>query len=299
MPVASPTPPARPVPPRRPRRTARRLPLLGVLLALVLVGCGPAGSAQLVTPLEDSGAPAASEALTTLDSLEVKGRAPSTGYGRDRFGPTWEDVDGNGCSTRNDILARDLTEVQTQDDGCRVSSGILHDPYTDTRIDFTAGVDTSAEVQIDHVVALSDAWQKGAQQLDEQQRLALANDPLNLLAVDGPTNQSKSDGDAATWLPPNRGYWCPYVSRQVEVKAKYDLWVTPPEHDRMENVLEGCGEGSAQEPSSSPSPEPEATTASYASCKAARQAGAAPLHRGSPGYASRLDGDGDGVACES
>lgn len=104
-------------------------------------------------------------------------------------------------------------------------SGTLHDPCTATVIDFVAGRETSTAVQIDHVVALSDARQKGAQQISPEDRLALANDPLNLLAVDGPTNQSKGDGDAATWLPPNRSYWCPYVSRQVEVKAKYHLWV--------------------------------------------------------------------------
>ncbi|MDN5703049.1 MAG: excalibur calcium-binding domain-containing protein, partial [Micrococcales bacterium] len=184
-------------------------------------------------------------------------------------------------------------------------------------IDFTAGMDTSAEVQIDHVVALSDAWQKGAQQLSEQQRLVFANDPLNLLAVDGPTNQSKGDGDAATWLPPNRSYWCPYVARQVDVKAKYDLWVTQPEHDRMAEVLRDCegesssdsGSGSDQsstrapaesapQPAQEPAPAPAAPGGAFANCSEARAAGAAPLHRGMPGYAPRMDGDGDGVACE-
>lgn len=303
--------------PAAPRRTLRLGQLSCLIAVLALSGCGTAGSTRT-----GSQAPDVAAALTALDSLEVKGRAPKTGYGRAEFGPTWEDVDDNGCSTRNDILARDLTEVRTEDDGCRVSSGTLEDPYTATRIDFTAGVDTSAEVQIDHVVALSDAWQKGAQQLSDHERLAFANDPLNLLAVDGPANQSKSDGDAATWLPPNRDYRCSYVSRQVAVKAEYDLWVTPPEHDRIEEILQDCEGGSAAVPSPSqsedgtddetsdepageptapapPSAEPEAPAATYPNCAAAREAGAAPLHRDtSPGYSGRLDGDGDGVACE-
>ena len=267
-------------------------------------------------PVDDSAASDSAEALALLETLDIKGRAPKTGYGRDLFGPTWHDVDGNGCSTRNDILARDLTGIE-REDGCSVSSGLLQDPYTDTAIDFTAGMDTSAEVQIDHVVALSDAWQKGAQQLSEQQRLVFANDPLNLLAVDGPTNQSKGDGDAATWLPPNRSYWCPYVARQVDVKAKYDLWVTQPEHDRMAEVLRDCegesssdsGSGSDQsstrvpaesapQPAQELAPAPAAPGAAFANCFEARAAGAAPLYRGMPGYAPRMDGDGDGVACE-
>ena len=100
-------------------------------------------------PVDDSAASDSAEALTVLETLDIKGRAPKTGYGRDLFGPTWHDVDGNGCSTRNDILARDLTGIE-REDGCSVSSGLLQDPYTDTAIDFTAGMDTSAEVQIDH-----------------------------------------------------------------------------------------------------------------------------------------------------
>lgn len=95
-------------------------------------------------------------------------------------------------------------------------------------------------MQIDHVIALSDAWQKGAQQLSAEARRSLGNDPLNLMAVDGPTNQGKGDGDAATWLPPVRAYRCTYVARQVAVKAKYRLWVTQAEHDAINGILAGC-----------------------------------------------------------
>lgn len=181
-------------------------------------------------------------ALTVLNTLAVKGRAPKTGYSRDQFGAAWADVDHNGCDTRNDILNRDLTDktykANTHD--CVVASGVLQDPYTGTRIDFVRGQDTSTAVQIDHVVALSDAWQKGAQQLTEDERRNLANDPYNLLAVDGPSNQRKSDGDAATWLPANTGFRCEYVARQIGVKQKYRLWVTQAEHDAMANVLATC-----------------------------------------------------------
>ena len=118
--------------------------------------------------------------------------------------------------------------------------GTLHDPYTGKVIAFVRGSGTSSKVQIDHVVALGDAWQKGAQQLSADTRLHLANDPLNLLAVDGPTNQRKGDGDAATWLPPNKAYRCQYVARQVAVKARYHLWVTSAERDAIARVLAGC-----------------------------------------------------------
>ena len=158
--------------------------------------------------------------------MPVKGRAPKTGYDRDEFGPSWSDVDRNGCDTRNDMLNRDLADKQWRPNtrGCVVVVGTLVDPYTGRTLPFEKA--RAIEVQIDHVVALSDAWQKGAQQLSPDRRLAFANDPVNLLAVDGPTNGSKGDSDAATWLPPNRAFRCAYAARQIAVKAKYRLWVT-------------------------------------------------------------------------
>jgi hypothetical protein len=116
----------------------------------------------------------------------------------------------------------------------------LRDPYTGKIINFKYGVGTSIAVQIDHVVALSDAWQKGAQKASAQQRQSFYNDPLNLLAVDGPTNSSKGDSDAATWLPPNKAYRCAYVARQVAVKSKYKLWVTLAEKAAIKAVLVDC-----------------------------------------------------------
>lgn len=178
-----------------------------------------------------------SPALAALEKLEIKGRAPKTDYERTRFGNGWSMT--GGCDTRNIILGRDMSNVVVGDE-CKVQAGTLTDPYTGNTIQFTRGVGTSDDVQIDHVVALSDAWQKGAQQLTPAQREKLANDPLELLAVDGAANQQKSASDAASWLPPNKAFRCQYVARQIAVKLKYDLWVTQAEHDAMKQVLAKC-----------------------------------------------------------
>jgi hypothetical protein len=170
----------------------------------------------------------------------VKGRAPRTGYNRvEQFGTAWADVDHNGCDTRNDVLARDLRSI-TRQGRCTVVSGTLVSSYSGRTLSFTRGPNTSAAVQIDHVVPLLDAWQTGAQRLGREQRIALANDPLNLQAVEGALNEQKSASDAASWLPPSRTYWCTYVARQISVKAAYGLWTTPAEHDRMAQVLSAC-----------------------------------------------------------
>ncbi|GAB3488236.1 HNH endonuclease family protein [Flexivirga lutea] len=191
---------------------------------------------------------AVAHALQLLAQLPVKGRAPKTGYDRKEFGTRWSDdvsvqLGHNGCDTRNDILRRDLTDVTLKPNthGCVVLTGVLVDPYTRTRISFRRGVGTSNAIQIDHVVALSDAWQKGAQQLTAEQWQDFANDPRNLLAVSGSANASKRDGDAATWLPKNKAYRCTYVAKQVTVKADYHLWVTKAEQEAMDRILRKCG----------------------------------------------------------
>jgi hypothetical protein len=182
--------------------------------------------------------------LSVIEVQPTKGRAAKTGYTRAQFGQTWADVDRNGCDTRNDILKRDLTgevfKEKTHD--CVVLSGILVDPYSGETINFVRGNVSSMEVQIDHVVALSNAWQTGAFKLTVQQRTAMANDPLNLLAVKGRLNSQKGDGDAATWLPPLKGYRCDYVARQVAVKLKYKLWFTAPEKEAIVRILKSCPE---------------------------------------------------------
>jgi hypothetical protein len=177
-------------------------------------------------------------AISVLNKLAVKGRAAKTGYTREQF-PHWSDLNRNGCDTRNEILERDLTtvifKVGTKD--CKVITGFLLDPYSGKVISFSS---TKSTVDIDHVVALSNAWQTGAAYFDKSKREAIANDPLNLLAVDYSLNRQKGDGDAATWLPPLKSYRCDYVARQVAVKAKYALWVTAPEKDAIVKILEKC-----------------------------------------------------------
>ena len=240
-------------------------------------------------------------ALAALGGLDVRGRAPRTGYERERFGEAWVDTDHNGCDTRNDVLARDLTgERFRSGSDCVVVSGTLDDPYSGRTIEFRRGEGTSDDVQIDHVVALSDAWQKGAQRWDADRRTAFANDPRNLLAVDGPLNQQKGDGDAATWLPPNTSYRCAYVARQVAVKTDYGLWVTRAERNAAATVLAGCPHeplpGTPPDAGARTAPAPTGTV--YADCDAVRAAGAAPIRRGEPGWSDAFDGDGDGVGCE-
>lgn len=181
--------------------------------------------------------PAEGSARAVLDTLEIKGRAPKTNYDRALFGSDW--ISKDGCDMRNLILNRDLSSV-VSDEKCRVLSGTLNDPYTGKEVKFRRGVDTSQAVQIDHVVALNDAWQKGAQAMTAGQRIAFANDPLELLAVDGQSNQEKSNSDAATWLPPNKVFRCQYVARQIAIKQKYELWVTRAEYDAMARVLQYC-----------------------------------------------------------
>ncbi|MFZ3492197.1 HNH endonuclease family protein [Streptomyces sp. 5.8] len=211
------------------------------LAAATLAACAPTESAPKAAagPMTQ-----VTSAITALDQLPVKGRAPKTGYSRDQFGPPWSDNGSapgshNGCSGRDDILARDLTDV-VREGPCTVVSGVLHDPYTARTITFTRGSKTSMAVQIDHIVPLSLSWQTGAQQLTPAERLDFAGDPLNLVAVDGPTNQAKGDRDAASWLPPNKEIRCGYALRQVAVKKKYRLWVTSAEKEALHRVLGSC-----------------------------------------------------------
>lgn len=213
---------------------------LGTGWAIVglLVSCGSASTGPSARPDTVAGP---GTALVALASLPVKGRAPKSGYTRAQFGPAWADVDRNGCDTRNDVLRRDLISyvLKPGTHGCVVLRGTLHDPYTGKEIAFVRGPRSDA-VQIDHVVALADAWQTGAQSWKPATRISFANDPLELLAVDGPTNERKGAGDAATWLPARKAYRCAYVARQVAVKAKYGLWVTKAERTAIAAILATC-----------------------------------------------------------
>ena len=205
---------------------------IALVLSLLVAGVSPAQADSVLS------------GLSIIESQITKGRAPKTGYTRAQFGQTWADVDRNGCDTRNDILKRDLTaevfKERTRE--CVVLSGTLIDPFSGEIINFVRGNVSSMEVQIDHVVALSNAWQTGAFKLSIKDRTAFANYPLNLLAVKGRLNSQKRDGDAATWLPPFKSYRCDYVSRQIAVKIRYKLWFTAPEKEAMIRILKSCPE---------------------------------------------------------
>jgi hypothetical protein len=260
-----------------------------------------------------------SAAVVALAGLAVKGRAPKTGYAREMFGPAWVDVDRNGCDTRNDMLIRDLVD-RTMSGSCKVMAGTLDDPYTASTLRFVRG--GASEVDVDHLVSLSDAWQKGATPWPYAKRVAFANDPLNLQPTDSSANRQKGDGDAATWLPPNKAYRCDYVARQIAVKKKYRLWVTGAERDAMVRVLRACpgqalpapgpqptiaSNTGGPAPGSSPTPKPAATKPSsrgsldprFGTCREAIAAGYGDYVRGvDPEYSWYTDRDKDGIVCE-
>ncbi|MCD1285494.1 calcium-binding protein [Brevibacterium sp. CCUG 69071] len=285
-----------------------------------------------------AGGSTAGTAMAMLDELEVKGRAPKTGYDADLF--KWRsDADHNGCDTRNDVLRRDLRDITLKSgtNGCVVIKGTLKDSYKGETYAFDRNPNN---IDIDHIVARSNAWQTGGAKFEEDTLKEFGNDPLNLLAVSSSLNRQKGDGDAATWLPPNKSYRCEYVSRQIAVKHKYDLWVVKAEKAAMERVLANCegedafakyvawpapgdgdnvrtakdtpakkkassssgssssGSGSSSSGSGRKSSSAGSGSVYYENCTAAREAGAAPVRRGDPGYASHLDRDGDGVGCE-
>jgi len=231
--------------PLRATRSRRRKLSTSAIVIIVLAVLVSLAWSYFMPAVPESDAAAdgsASDSFEALDALPVKGKSPLTSYDREaKFGTAWTDVDDNGCDTRNDILQRDLTSIVTEGD-CKVMTGVLVSPYTRETISFVRGNDTSAEVQIDHIVALANAWQTGASKLSQDERVALANDPLNLFAVDGRSNSQKGAGDAATWLPASRTFRCVYVEHQIAVKEKYELWVTPAEHDAIERILEGCAQ---------------------------------------------------------
>lgn len=197
------------------------------------------GSGQPVsTGFAGSGVETSSTASDVLENIKVAKPYTRSRYERSAFGDPWKDIDGNGCDQRNDILTRDLTNLKV-DINCKVLAGTLIDPYTAETIDFTRGAKTSEAVPIDHVVALSNAWSSGAWKWNIEQRALIANDPLNLQSTGQASNTTKSDKDAANWLP-QAGYQCEYVARQISVKATYNLTVTAAEKKAMQEVLATC-----------------------------------------------------------
>lgn len=231
-------------PPRR-----RRLVLVGLALIIAFgfsvadyflyqqAGKAPTADTLSATDIAESDSLIRAEQV--LDELTVRERDFSKEYVREQFGTEPDTV--LGCDMRNRILQRDLTEVVIDEDGCRVEAGVLEvGPFTGEHIPFRHGDETSQRIHIEHIVAVSDAWHKGGQEFDKAKRSQFFNDPLNLIAVDGPANMDKGNADAAEWLPPNETYHCRYIARQIAVKQKYDLWITPKEHTAMHRVLETC-----------------------------------------------------------
>lgn len=192
---------------------------------------------RLTVEGDDGNSPLATEVLSRL---EVKGRAPKTGYSREQFYSGWPTVDG--CNLRQKILKREFgdTAVMDEKEPCNVVAGSFVEPYTGGYRSYSSRTEIGKGLQIDHIVALSDAWQKGAQYMEKSVRYQIATDPLNLVAADASANMIKSDGDAATWLPSNKLFHCQYVARQVSVKYKYGLWVSEAERDAITQVLESC-----------------------------------------------------------
>lgn len=232
-----------------PQQVARRAAVLrvvlscvcGLILAFTLLRMYP--SLGTIVGQERAHGPAVTLLMTLAVRSEEEGGSKSVdaSYSRDAFRYQQIDADGNGCMIRDDILARDLTHIQfSKQKRCQVESGNLEDPYTGKTIAFQRGQATSSLVQIDHVVALHDAWSSGAKNWPVSKRTRFGNDPFNLLAVEGKANQDKSDKHAGKWLPSNKVYQCGYVARQIAIKAKYGLSVTAKEKQGMLRTLHYC-----------------------------------------------------------
>ncbi|MEU3852000.1 HNH endonuclease family protein [Streptomyces sp. NPDC029554] len=218
-------------------------------------GAPAAGDGRAVNPLDNPDgtkpglAPITStedkaRARALIEKVATKGRGPRTGYDRDEFGYAWMDsaprdvpYSHNGCDSRNDLLKRDGRDLRFRaGSNCVVTAMTLHDPYTGKVIEWTKS--QAIKVQIDHVMPLSYDWQMGASRWTKDKRESIANDPLNLVPVDGPTNSAKGDSGPASWLPPDRRIRCAYSVRFAQVSLKYDLPVTSADKEMM---LEQCG----------------------------------------------------------
>lgn len=203
-------------------------------------GVGVAALAALLllqTLGTDAGAaPAVSATATPNPTSE----AAATDYDRELFGPRWADVDRNGCDTRNDTLARDLTDVTYKPDtnGCVVLTGTLHDPYTGETVAFTRVSEGYQPVQIDHIIPLAVAWASGADSWTDEQRTRFANDPANLQTTTA--NQTKGDSTPSAWMPPGELAACEYSTRYLEVATDYALDISAADRDALTTALISC-----------------------------------------------------------
>ena len=182
---------------------------------------------------------------------EIPARVRGHDYRRDAFGESWTDETSapgghNGCDTRNDILDRDLidkTYVAISRCPTAVATGTLRDPYTNATVPFLRGNQTGASVQIDHLVPLALAWDLGARNWTDDMRERFANDPANLLAVDGPTNQDKGDKEPSLWMPPNAAFHCQYAMQFIAVLRGYRLPVDAASAPVLRSAAATCPTG--------------------------------------------------------
>lgn len=201
----------------------------------------------------------ASDDLAILDTITVAEPYAKTDYAREAFAPgstwSWDDADNDGCDTRAEILMRDLDGgYEVRDKDCYITDGIMSvEPYTgQANRAFDAHGDYSEKLDIEHAVALGDAWFSGAWDWTPEQRVAFANDPRNLFAADPSNNRSHSDksidlwpnlateGEDAANEMPNRAFLCEYAAIQTEIKAAYGLSMSPEEADVMRGYLTDC-----------------------------------------------------------
>lgn len=233
----------------RMRRWQGLLTAAGIGLVM-LAGC-MAGIPADVAPAP--GSPSRTELEQLLGRVRVVAQRPQPpGYDRGCragqgcvFGPAWSDAttaaDGHdGCDTRNNVLAQQLSSVTRRPgSSCVVIAGTLADPYTSKRIDFRKA--DGGAIQIDHVYPLAAAWDFGASAWPLERRMRFANDTqLNLLAVSGPVNQEKRDLTPAQWLPPARAYHCFYAGKYLTVAVEYQLPVAQADFDALHRVSRTC-----------------------------------------------------------
>lgn len=239
-------------------RCVVRRPLVSLLAGLILVsGCaaveepaapGPTAHPAVGTPASPTPLPVSvGKVAALLAGLPRQPRPVGTlGYARDAFGPAWEDIDGNRCNQRDDVLLRDAVPgtVRTQQQGAcdhDVLAGEWVDPYTGARMAFTDLKDLhqAEAIQIDHVVPLAEAWVSGASAWKPRRRLRYANDLGDLVAASGPVNASKGSSDPAAWRP-RKAFQCAYATRWIQIKARWRLAVDPSEAAALEEMLARC-----------------------------------------------------------
>jgi hypothetical protein len=225
---------------------------LAVVLAVAVAFQTVATSGDRTQFVAQADIPTVAPGVDVLAGIaEVPVRIRSFDYHRDAFGDTWSDDNSapgghNGCDTRNDILNRDLvdkTYVSIKRCPNAVATGTLHDPYTNETIAFVRGAQVGAAVQIDHIVPLALAWDLGARNWPDDMRLRFANDPANLLAVQGQANQDKGDKEPAVWMPPNAAFRCQYSMQFIAVIRGYGLPVDAPSAAVLRDAADTCPKG--------------------------------------------------------